>query len=222
MTGQGVPANASAVVLNLTGVQSASLTDVRAYPTPAAGNAFPDVSNLNVFAGETVANQVTVPVGDAGRVRLRSAGGALDLVADVAGYYLPAGTGTGNAYRAVDPVRFLDTRTGQGTTARGALGPGATLDLLVAGGSSNVPSAATAVVLASALVAPSSGTDLRAYPTPSSGSAVPNASNLNAAPGETIANVVTATVGAGGKVRFRNAAGNAHVISDVAGFYVLQ
>ncbi|MEO6205292.1 MAG: hypothetical protein ABIO67_07925, partial [Mycobacteriales bacterium] len=65
VTGQaGIPATATAVVLNLTGVGPTTATDLRAYPTPKAGTAQPLVSNLNLAAGEIRANLVTVPLGE--------------------------------------------------------------------------------------------------------------------------------------------------------------
>jgi hypothetical protein len=54
------------------------------------------------------------------------------------------------------------------------------------------------------------------YPT---GEAVPNASNLNFAPGATIPNLVVAKVAADGSVSVFNAIGYTHIIVDVAGWF---
>ena len=52
----------------------------------------PTASNLNFVAGQTIPNLVVVPVGADGSIRLfNGSGGAVDLIADVAGYYLIGG-----------------------------------------------------------------------------------------------------------------------------------
>jgi len=82
----GVPADASAVVLNLTAadVQAAGYVTV----SPAPCGDVPLVSNLNVVAGQTVANAVTAPVGDDGRICLTTSAPAA-LVVDVTGAFVP-------------------------------------------------------------------------------------------------------------------------------------
>ncbi|TAL21178.1 MAG: hypothetical protein EPN99_08055, partial [Frankiales bacterium] len=77
----GVPTDATAVVLNVTGVAPSAATDVRVYPTPVVLSTVPVVSNLNLVRGVTRANLVTVPVGNNGRVRLRNNSGSVHLLA---------------------------------------------------------------------------------------------------------------------------------------------
>ncbi len=109
-TAQGpVPANASAVVLNVTVTGTTASTDVRAYP---AGTGVPGASSLNAGAGQTVPNLVTVRIGDDGAITLRNSGGSVHLIADIAGYYPPDTAGAG--FAAVEPSRILDTRSGLG------------------------------------------------------------------------------------------------------------
>ena len=83
---RGVPAQATAAVLNLTGtaVSGTVSTDVRAYPRSAPR--VPTVSNVNLERGDTRANLAVVRVGSDGRVRVRNSSGQLQLVADLAGY----------------------------------------------------------------------------------------------------------------------------------------
>jgi len=98
----GVPANASAVVLNLTALDSSTAGFVTAY---ACGSALPDVSNLNYTPGGTaIANSATVPVGTGGRVCLYTSS-ATNLIADINGFH-PAGS----SFTATTPTRLLDTR----------------------------------------------------------------------------------------------------------------
>lgn len=210
VTGQaGVPADAQAVVINVTGVQASGATYVSVYPTTASSSV-PNVSSLNLTAGTTHANLVTVAVGSGGQVRLRNSDAAVDLAVDVAGWYGPSGT---LRLVPVPPVRLLDTRIGLGARP-GPLGPGGTLDLPVAG-VATVPSAATAVQLNLTGVAPTQATYLAAYPRSST---PPATSSLNLAPAETRANAATVPLG-GGVVTILNSAGSVPVVADLAGWF---
>lgn len=212
----GVPSDATAVVLNVTGVAPSAATDVRVYPTPVVLSAVPVVSSLNLVRGVTRANLVTVPVGNNGRVRLRNNSGSLHLLADLAGYYSPSAAAT---FSPADPTRILDTRSAVGTPGTTPLGAGQVLDLAVSGSGSPVPAGASAVALTVTAVSPTSSTDVRVYPTPSGATAPPVVSNLNVRPGPPVPNVVIVKVGADGKVRLRNEAGSVHLLADVAGWY---
>jgi hypothetical protein len=48
----------------------------------------PEASSLNIVAGGTAANLVVAKVGSNGKVRLYNNGGAVDLIADVTGYFI--------------------------------------------------------------------------------------------------------------------------------------
>ncbi len=127
-------------------------------------------------------------------------------------------SGTPSTYVPVTPQRVLDTRSGLGVR-RGKVGQGEIVDLAVAGvrtAQGPVPAGATAVVLNVTVTDPTAGTDVRAFPT---GSPVPLASNLNAARGATVPNLVTVRLGANGRVSLRNGLGSVHLIADVAGYY---
>ena len=212
----GVPSDATAVVLNVTGVAPSAATDVRVYPTPVVLSTVPVVSNLNLVRGVTRANLVTVPVGNNGRVRLRNNSGSLHLLADLAGYYSPSAAAT---FTPADPRRILDTRAAVGTPGTAPLGAGEVLDLTVSGNGSPVPAGASAVALTVTAVSPTTSTDVRVYPTPSGAPAPPVVSNLNVRPGAPVPNVVIVKVSADGKVRLRNSAGSVHLLADVAGWY---
>ena len=210
----GVPDTATAVVLNVTATRADVFTDVRVYPTPADSAALPPtVSNLNLGPGTTAANLVTVKVGDGGRVRLRNAAGAVDLIADLSGYFVDSAAGA--SYTGTAPHRLLDTRErGQGP----ALRPGEVRSLVVREGSTGVPATATAVALNVTAVGPTRVSDVRVYPTHPNG-APPTVSNLNPAPGVITAAAVIVAVGEDGTVSLRNAAGSVHLLVDLAGWY---
>ena len=206
-----IPANADAVVLNVTAVGATANTYIQVYPKPASNlTPPPTVSNLNVSPRTAVANLVTVGVGDAGSVRLRNANGSVHLIADVAGYF--STDASGSLFTPVTPTRILDSRTGS------AFGPGGAEDELIGDGSP-VPTTATAVLFNLTAVVPSAPTYLQAYPTPTSGHAFPAVSNLNVALGETRANLVSSMIGAGAEVRVRNQAGSTGVLVDLSGYY---
>lgn len=216
-TGDGgtvtVPADASAVVLNVTGTGgTAPSTDVRAYPRPV-GTAVPESSNLNLSRGQTAASLVVVAVGEAGQVRLRNNTGQLHLLADVVGYYAPSAAGR---FVAAEPVRLLDTRDATGAAPLPLLG-GTTLDLRVAG-FRGIPAEATAAVVNLTATAVSAGTDVRSYPASGSG-AVPTVSTLNVSRGVTRANAAVVRTGDDGRVRLRNNSGSVHLIADLAGWF---
>ena len=81
----GVPSAISAIVLNLTVTDHSGLESyLTAYP---AGGGRPLASNLNVVAGQTRANLVTVQVGSDGKVALYNHVGQAHLLADVQGWY---------------------------------------------------------------------------------------------------------------------------------------
>lgn len=212
----GVPVEATAVVLNVTGVAPSSGTDIRVYPTPVVLSVVPEVSNLNLVRGITRANLVTVPVGNNGRVRLRNQAGTVHLLADLAGYYAPAAAA---AFTPADPVRILDTRKQLGTTRTTPVGAGEVVDLPVSGGPSPVPAGASAVALTVTAVHATTSTDVRVYPTPLIEAAPPVVSNINVRPGAAVPNVVIVKVGQDGKVRLRNETGAVHLLADVAGWY---
>jgi hypothetical protein len=212
----GVPSNATAVVLNLTGVGPASATDLRVYPAPRSGTAQPLVSNLNLSPGAIRANLVTVPVGEAGRVRILNSGGAPHVLVDIEGWYGPAG---GSVYEPTAPLRLLDTRNGTGAPA-GTVGAGQSIDLTVTGGLRSVPDTATAVVLTVTALNATGVTDIRAFPTPADPDAAPpQVSSINLSPGQIVPNLVVAKIGAGGKLRLRNTAGSVDLVADLAGWY---
>ncbi len=221
-----VPADATAVVLNVTAFNATAATDIRVYPSPGTAVTFPGVSNLNVpKAGVTVANLVVVKVGvggiAGGKVRLRNTAGATDLAADLAGWYGPSGGTVGAVFVPVQPQRLLSTVYGIGRTGydRTPLSAGGVLDGLVTGARA-VPAGAVAVTLNVTGVGATTGTDLRAYPTPASGTVYPGVSNLNLQKGASRANLATVKVGAGGAVRVRNSAGTVGTILDLSGYYL--
>lgn len=99
----GVPAGASAAVLNLTATGGAGAGYAAAFP---CGIGVPLVSNLNFARNQNVANAAIVKLAVDGRMCL-SANQPVDLIVDVTGYVV----GT-SALVPVTPQRIFDTREG--------------------------------------------------------------------------------------------------------------
>ena len=82
-SGAGVPADATAVVLNVTAVDPSAQTYLSIYPGPGQ----PPVSDLNPAAGTVDANLVVATVSASGTVTIYNHSGTTNLVVDVTGWY---------------------------------------------------------------------------------------------------------------------------------------
>jgi alpha-tubulin suppressor-like RCC1 family protein len=81
----GVPAAAvAAVVLNVTITEPTAASFISVWP---AGAARPNASNVNVRAGQTVANAVVVKVGANGEINVFNESGQSRLIIDIAGWF---------------------------------------------------------------------------------------------------------------------------------------
>ena len=214
VTGRGgVPATGvSAVVLNLTVTEPWAGGHLTLWPT---GETRPLASNLNVDPGQTVANLATVKVGADGRVSVFNGAGLNHLILDVAGWYGPSRGAGGAAFHSVAPARILDTRTGN-RAPPGRVATSAPIDLRVAGRGGVPATGASAVVLNVTVTEPVRGGFLTAWP---AGEARPLASNLNFTAGQTVPNLVTVKLGAGGTVSLYHSGSGAHLVADVAGWF---
>jgi hypothetical protein len=204
----GIPANASAVALNVTVTEGRGPGFVTVFPCGATP---PTASNVNYTAGQTVPNLVVSRLGTGGAICLFTPTAA-ELVVDVSGV-LPAAT-----FRPLaEPQRLLDTRPGQ-PTADGAFREsgtqpgGATLQLRVAG-RVGIPADASAVML-NVTAVPASFGFVTAHPR---GTSLPNASNVNHRPGGVVANAVVARVGTAGDICVFTS-GATDLVIDVAGW----
>ena len=205
----GVPATATAVIANVTVTGATAGSFVSTWPS---GETQPTSSNLNFGAGETIPNLVVVKIGTNGAIRFANAVGAVDVIVDVVGYFDPTG---GSRFHAISPTRILDDRVPTGLP--GPWGPGATRALPVAGASgTNVPAGATGLVANVTATSGTAGSFIAVFP---DGVALPNSSNVNFGPGQTIPNLVTVKVGTNGKIDFYNKAGTVDIIADAVGYY---
>ena len=204
----GIPVDATAVVMNVTAVLPTGTGFVTVWPR---GVTQPLSSNLNFVPGDVVPNLVTVGIGSNGQVSLYQQGGPNDLIADVVGYYSPV---VGDYFTPVTPVRALDTRVGTGA-ALARVGQGGEVSLQI-NGANSVPSNATGVVLNVTAVTPDAAGYVTVYP---NGVTRPLASNLNFVPGDVVPNLVIVGIGSAGKVNLFNANGTVDLVADIVGYY---
>ena len=206
----GVPSGAGAAVLNVTVVDAGAAGFVTVFP---CGQAVPNASNLNVAAGQTVPNAVVSKLGVGGKVCVFSSVSAHVLV-DVNGSFPSV-----SDYASLVPARLFDSRA-PGLTVDGQLSgggrvaAGSTTEVSVSG-RGGVPSGAGAAVLNVTVVDAGAAGFVTVFPC---GQAVPNASNLNVAAGQTVPNAVVSKLGVGGKVCVFSSV-SAHVLVDVNGSF---
>ncbi|MFD9304366.1 PKD domain-containing protein [Streptomyces sp. NPDC060048] len=194
----GIPADATAVALNLTGTGASEQAHVIAYPDPAKR---PSTSNLNVEPGKDKSNQAIVPVGPNGTITLYTNSGSTHVILDAVGYYGKDGKAL---FTPVVPKRLADTRT------TGKLAPGATTTV------SGLPANALGAVLNVTATDTTAPGFLTAY---GYGGTLPGASSLNTLPGATVPNHVTTQVASGKVSIFNSYGGGNHVITDLLGYF---
>jgi Glucose / Sorbosone dehydrogenase/PKD domain len=199
----GAPAGKTAVLLNVTTDQPQAAGYVKAFP---CGGTEPYISTVNFDPGQTAANLAMVRLPADGKVCFTSFV-PTHVIVDVSGWFAPA-SGGGSAYTTVDPYRVLDTReTGQ------TLAPQQEFRLSLAG-QPGFPADATAALInltATNTVAPGY---VRAYPCGEE----QDVSNVNYAAGQTVANLASVKVAAGGDICFKSYA-QTDIVVDLAGWY---
>jgi hypothetical protein len=222
ITVPGLPAGATAVVLNVTVTNTTAASYLTAWPT---GTIQPLVSNLNWVAGEVVPNLVEVTLGSSNQVSFYNYAGSTDVVVDLEGYVASAAAGTG-LYSPLPPARICDTRAEQigvvaanqcnhNGTATGTLGNTAT-SVQVTGEGGVPATGVSAVVLNVTVTNTTAASYLTIWPT---GATQPLVSNLNWVAGETVPNRVIVPVGTGGQVSVYNYGGSTDVVIDVGGWF---
>lgn len=197
----GVPAGASAAILDITATRTSAAGYLTAYGDKTAD---PKVSDAAWAHGQTVTCQVVVPLSD-GRVVLHNASaGSTYVTAAVAGYY---------AYASTVSV-FLPSRA---RLLKVAIGPKNTVRLKVSGNNglpSSSISAATVNLTASGATA---GGFLVDYP---DGTSRPPATALSYSSGATVANWSTVPVGSDGSIDlFNGGSRSVTVVVDLIGAY---
>ena len=208
--GTPVPSAATAAALSVTEATSSA----GGYLTVWSGSgSAPTASDLNFLPGQITANLVVVPLSATGSIAITNATGRTDVVVDVEGYYA---SGTGAAYTPLSPTRICDTRSGSGTQCTGSPpGRGGTLTVAVTG-NAGIPAGATAVTLNVTAISPTAAGYLTAW---NGTGSPPLSSNLNFAPGQVVATLVTVPISPSGTIGLFNAIGTTNVAVDVEGYW---
>ncbi len=171
-------------------------------------------STINFRAGETRANNVTVPIGRAGLMTAilhAGTGGTAQLILDVTGLFAD---GSGSGFFPISPVRVLDTRSTPGAAFRANLAQ----SIQVAGRLS-IPSDATAI---SANLTATNVTNAGYVSVTTKATNSPSTSTLNLAAGDTRANGLTLPLASDGTIAavYKAPSGSsADLILDVTGYY---
>jgi hypothetical protein len=198
-------ADISAVVLNVTVTQPAATGWLGVHP----GGASPVLSNLNFSAGHVVANLVTVPLGGSSIAFRNSSGGTVHVLADLEGFYGRSGDG----YQPQVPVRVLDTRSGVGVPAPGAVGANSRLRLNLTG---KVPAGTDAVALNVTALQPQSSGYVAVYP---DAPTRPRISNLPFTAGRNVPVMVIVRLNNGIADLFNVSGGTTQLLADLMGTF---
>jgi M6 family metalloprotease-like protein len=197
-----IPANATALALNVTLVPTGQFGFLSIWP---AGQARPVVSTMNSLDGRIKANAAIVGTGTVGAVSVYVTDAA-HVILDVNGYFVPAGTAGALAFYPLDPCRVVDTRNTGGIVA-------ANSTRTISGGC--LPANAQAYSLNITSVPPAALGFLTLWPT---GSTQPTVSTLNNLTGTVVANAAILRAGTGGAFNaFVTDA--SHLVADLNGYF---
>ncbi len=187
----GVPADATGVVVSVTAVEPCADTFLTAFP---CGSALPTTSMLNAETRSIVANSAAIRLG-LGALCIYTLR-ATDVLVDVSGWIGP----TGLRSTPMSPVRLVDTRVGQPqalASVGNRLGPGQLLSVDVAS-LPGVDPAATAATINVTAADPSGSGFVSVLPGPCANVNLPPAtSNLNVISGRDVAASATVALGNG-------------------------
>ena len=130
----------------------------------------------------------------------------------------PGGGCSSTKYCAITPLRVLETRPSEGLRGvinPGPVGAGQTIEVDAVSPLGKAPADVEAVVINVTGIATNAATFITVFPT---GTAKPNASNINLVAGQVKPNLVIAKVGADGRISLYNHGGNTHLVGDIMGW----
>ena len=205
-----IPTTAVAYSLNVTVVPSGSLGYLTLWPT---GQAQPAVSLLN-SDGRVKANAAIVGAGTHGGVSVYVTN-ATQVILDIDGYFVPAGTASALSFYPLTPCRIADTRNPTGPLGGPSISSNTSRAFPVQSGSCHIPSTAQAYSLNVTAVPHGTLGYLTTWPT---GQSQPVVSTLNAPTGAVTANAAIVPAGTGGNISVF-VSNTADVVLDVNGYF---
>ena len=203
------------VVLNLTITGATADGQVFAYPT---GTNLPDSAVQNYVPGTTVHALTVVQLGADGKVSFTNKStGTVNLIANVAGYYLTTADDEAGSFHSLPNPWLFDTATANNATAGPAQGYSSTTVRVT--GVAGVPATnVNSVVINLAVSGPSMPGTVAVYSTDAER---PEGSSIAFAAGQTVQNLVVVPVGQDGQITVtNNSPGIVQLAGTVLGYYV--
>lgn len=214
VVGRGkVPATGvKAVVVNVTATGATDGTYLSVYPT---GENVPTASNVNVSPATSVPALVAAKLGKDGSISIFNAKGHTHVAVDVLGWFPE-----GSDFVPLSPQRLLDTRPQWGADDD-YFRPdypllAGNVEWLPVAGRLGIPDTAAAVFANVTAAGASEGTYVTAFP---AAGTPPNASTVNVAAGQTIANLTLSPLNSLGYLGLYNHAGLVDLVVDAFGWF---
>ncbi|HUQ94759.1 MAG TPA: hypothetical protein VM120_23970 [Bryobacteraceae bacterium] len=208
-----IPAAARAYSLNVTVVPARPLSFLTIYPT---GQQRPDVSTLNAFEGQIVANAAIVPAGTNGSISIFATDDT-HVIVDINGYFTD--TSDSLSFYTLAPCRLIDTRTGSGGPG-GEFGPpsfpaNTSRTFNIPASNCNVPANARAYVTNFTVVPKGRLSYIATWPT---GAERPLVSTLNSLQGRVLANAAIVPAGTNGAINIFSS-NDTDIVVDISGYF---
>jgi len=200
----GVPADATAVVINVTSASARSGGHIVVVP---AGGDTKATSTVNHRIGGDVANRATVPL-SGGKIDVYLHGGPAGVVIDVVGWYGPSGR---YLLTPLVPQRLVDTRVGTPVGPRQARAMALRTKIVTA----KTPAAALVTLTATGQTAPATYLTIGAKTMP----VPPRTSDLNTGAGRDQAALAVLVWDSAGMSVVYNNVGSTHVVIDVTAVF---
>ena len=208
-----IPATAAAYALNVTAVPHTTLGLLTIW---SAGVDRPNISIMNSWDGRYKANAAIVPAGGNEAVSVY-ASDTTDVVLDINGYFVPAGTPSALAFYPMAPCRVSDTRWPQGPLGGPYLAANQQRDLPVQSSQCNIPASALAYAM-NFTVIPKNGQPVWVFTAWPAGQPPPATSTLNAPTGTVVANAAILPAGTGGDIDV-SASNDTDLAIDINGYF---
>ncbi len=207
----GIPATAQAYSLNVTVVPQGRLSYLTLWPT---GQSQAQVSTLNSWGGDVVANAAIVPAGTGGAVSVYVSD-TTDVILDINGYFAASSGGNAFSFYPATPCRVADTRGATGQFGGPSMYGAQSRDFPIPLGGCGIPAWAGGYSLNVTVVPPGYLGYLSTWPT---GQAAPVASTLNSWKGKVVANAALVPGGTNESISVY-VSNPTNVILDINGYF---
>ena len=215
--GLAPPGHVTAVVLNLAVTDAIAAGYWQVVPT-GGGAPFGSSANLNVERrGQTISNQVIVPVGADGTITIFAQSGG-HVIVDVAGVFSgpSSAVSTSGLFRPITPSRLLDTRDPTNTPQLGPI-PGGAAVTIQGSGRFGIPQPVSALAMNVAIADALRPGYVQVFP-PGGGTPGGSATVNVEFAGQVISNATLASVDPNGRFSIFTQGGG-HLVADVSGYF---